>query len=308
VNKLSKAVSAYITMRHQLGYKLTNATCVLNRFVAFMAQKKKNTIKTKLVLEFITQDGSSNINQWTTKKIGIIRRFAIFQHAMDLRTEIPPPHLLQHNYSRRTPYIFTENEIDRLLKAVSESVGKHQLADTFYTFFGLIAVTGMRISEAILLNNESVDLSEGVLEIRYTKFQKTRKLPLHPTTTERLRRYVRNRDRHYCLQPVSPFFVNSCGGRLNRKTAQNIFRKMCLKANVGREKCLKPRILDFRHSFAVRNLLRCYLEGLDVDQTVAILSRYLGHENPEYTYWYLTATPELLSLINLRSEKKYWRT
>jgi integrase len=307
MNKLFKAVSDYITMRRQLGYKLANAANILNRFAAFMVQKKEETIKIKLVLEFITQSDNSKISYWTTKKIGIIRRFAIYQHAIDRLTEIPPPHLFQSKYSRRTPYIFSENEIGRLLEAVSGSVGKHQLSNTFYTFFGLIAVTGMRISEAISLNNESVNISEGSLEIHYTKFQKSRKLFLHPTTIEKLKEYVRNRDRHYPVQPVSAFFVNSRGGRLNCKTAQKIFRKMCVRADVGIEKGLKPLILDFRHTFVIRNLLRCYQEDLDVDQTVALLSRYLGHENPECTYWYLTTTPELLSLINLRAEKKYWR-
>lgn len=306
MNKLFKSISDYLTMRRQLGYKLAHVAGVLKRFAEFMMQKKRNIITTNLVIEFVTKNHSKK-SCWTTKKIGMIRGFAIYQHAIDQRTEIPPRHLLRYKYTRRTPYIFNDNEVSQLLKAVSGSVGKRQLADTFYTFFGLIAVTGMRTSEAISLNNESVDLSEGIIEIRYTKFQKSRKIPVHPTTIEALKRYVRNRDMHYLVLPASAFFINHHGDRLDRTTVQKIFRKMCVRAGVGATAHLKPRILDFRHSMAVRNLQRCYEEDLDVDQIIAILAHYLGHENPEYTYWYLTMTPELFSLINLRTEKKYWK-
>jgi integrase len=305
MHKLSTIVIDYITMRRQLGYKLRNEVSVLNSFVAFMAEKNKVTIKTKLALEFVARRSKSCTSRWPAAMFGMIRRFAIYLHAIDPKTEIPPAHLLPYNNSRRTPCILSENDIIRLLEAVSNSVGKHRFANTFYTLFGLIAVTGMRTCEALSLNDESVDLSEGIIEIRQTKFRKSRKIPLHISTKETLKKYVRNRNKRHPVRRA--FFVSSRGGRLDRTVVQRIFRKMCVTANLSTEGSLGPRIMDLRHTFAVRNLMRCYQEDLDVDQMIAILSTYLGHENPEHTYWYLTSTPELLSLINLRAEKKYWR-
>jgi integrase len=307
MNKLYKAVTDYITMRRQLGYKLINEASVLKRFTAFMAQQNKSTVKTKLVLEFVAQGIYSNGSRWPTTILGIIRRFAVYLHAMDPKTEIPPTHLLPSNYSRRTPYIFSENEIIRLLDAARNSIEKYRFVDTFRTLFGLIAVTGMRTNEAISLDDDCVDLAEGIIEIRQTKFQKSRKIPLHASTGEVLKKYMKDRNEHYPVRKVSAFFLGIRGGRLDRTTVERTFRKMCVTAKVSTEGHLEPRIIDLRHAFAVRNLLRCYQEDLDVDQTIATLSIYLGHENPEYTYWYLTSTPELLSLINQRAEKIYWR-
>jgi integrase len=194
-----------------------------------------------------------------------------------------------------------------LLNAARASAGKYQFCETAYIFFGLIAVTGMRTSEALALDDESVDLSSGIIEIRNTKFKKSRKLPLHASTTIMLKRYVKNRDKHYPIRKTLAFFINCRGDRLGATSVQKSFRKMCITGDVFTKGSLDPRIIDLRHTFAVTNLLRCYQEDLDVDQTVAFLSTYLGHENPENTYWYLTSTPELLNLINQRTEKKYWR-
>jgi integrase/recombinase XerD len=307
MNKLYKAVADYITMRRQLGCKLINEARVLKRFIAFMTKKKKITVKTKLALEFVAQRTNLNNSRWPTAMIGIIRRFAVYLHAIDPKTEIPPTHLLPNNYSRRTPYIFSEDEIMRLLGAASNSAEKYGFVDTFHTLFGLIAVTGMRTSEAISLNDDCIDLSEGIIEIRQTKFQKSRKIPLHASTNDVLKKYMKDRNEHYPVPKVPAFFLGIRGGRLDRTIVERTFRKMCVTAKVFAEGHLEPRIIDLRHTFAARNLLRCYQENLDVDRTIATLSIYLGHENPEYTYWYLTSTPELLNLINQRAEKIYWR-
>ncbi|MBA3603556.1 MAG: tyrosine-type recombinase/integrase [Parachlamydiaceae bacterium] len=165
----------------------------------------------------------------------------------------------------------------------------------------------MRTNEAISLDDEFVDLEEGIIEIHQTKFGKSRKIPFHASTKEILKEYVRTRDLHYPSRNNSAFFVNSHGCRIDRTAVQRTFRKMCINGDVGTIKGLNPRIMDLRHTFAVRNLLKCFKEDLDVDQVIIALSTYLGHENPECTYGYLTSTPELLSLINLRVEKKYWR-
>ncbi|MBA3603555.1 MAG: hypothetical protein H0W50_07940 [Parachlamydiaceae bacterium] len=120
MNNLCTAVTDYISMRRQLGYKMRNEAFVLNRFAKFMMQKKKNTIKTRLVLEFASQSQKPGISLWSAKVIGIIRRFAIYLHAINGKSEIPPTNLLPHSVLRKTPYIFSENEIVALLEAVNQ--------------------------------------------------------------------------------------------------------------------------------------------------------------------------------------------
>lgn len=303
MNKLSKSISEYIAMRRRLGYKLKDAAHVLHRLAIFMSKKNKSTIKTRLVLDFIAQENSC-CKKWIAEKIGFIRHFAIYQHAVDPKTEIPPACLLRHNYVRRRPYIFSKNEVIRLLSAARDLVDKYQFGDTAYIFFGLIAVTGMRTCEALALNDESIDLSNGTIKILNAKFKKSRTLPLHASTIEILKKYVKSRNKRYPIRMDSAFFLNCRGGRPSRQLVQKTFRKICVEADLFTEGRSDYRIMDLRHSFAVTNLLRCYQEDLDVDQTVAFLSIYLGHENPENTYWYLTSTPELLNLINQRTD---WR-
>ena len=307
MNKLLKMVTNYITMRRQLGYKLRNAANVLKKFAAFMEQKKKHTITTKLVRKFLAQRPISKNSRWPALMLGIIRRFAIYLHSINPKTEIPPANLVSQNYSRRTPWIYSQHDIIKLLVAVRDVVNNPWLAETYYTLFGLIAVTGMRTSEAISLNNESVDLTKGIIEIHKSKFQKTRKIPIHITTKEALERYVKKRKKCHPIQKTSAFFVNSFGGRLDCSAVQRVFGKIRTKAGLCNKQGLNPRIMDLRHSFVTKNLLRCYQENRDVDQVIPYLSIYLGHENPEFTYWYLSSTPELFNLINLRAEKKYWR-
>lgn len=175
---------------------------------------------------------------------------------------------------------------------------------TYSTLFGLLASTGLRISEAVGLSRESVDLANGVLTVRRSKFGKSRLLPLHCTTLAALQLYARRRDKLHPL-PRSPwFFVGQQGGRLDgwtlRATFISLSRQIGLRGDSDRH---GPRLHDFRHSFAVRTLLNWYQTGQDVEQKLPFLSAYLGHAHPSDTYWYLSATPELLAQATLRLEK-----
>lgn len=306
MTRLSKAVDYYLTMRHQLGFKLKNTKYVLNGFAAYLQSKKASYITSKLALEFAMQNRNSSPSQWAARLV-IIRRFALHMHAMDPRTEVPPQHLLPYSYHRRSPYIYSNNDIIKLLDACKNVRPKNPLySQTYYTLLGLIAVTGMRTSEALTLNRESVDMTLGIITIRESKFRKSRKIPIHSSVVKMLKKYADHRDRYLSKQRLPYFFLTIRGCGVGIQYFEKNFVKICILAGLRKQgKPGGPRIIDLRHTFAVQTLIKCYQDGLNVDAVIPILSRYLGHDNPVHTYWYLTGTPELLNLINTRLEKKF---
>lgn len=301
---LTKAVQGYLCMRCQLGFKLKGVANILNRFAAYMENKKASHITSKLALDFVMQNPNCSRSHCAIK-LGVIRRFATYLRTMDPLTEVPAD-LLPYLYQRRHPYIYSDDDIFKLLKSCTNLSAHCPLRPhTYYTLFGLIAVTGMRTSEAIALLRESVDLTNGIITIRESKFRKSRKIPIHASTVKQLARYVENRDLCFGKKQSSYFFVNNKGNGLSAYIARYVFNKICLATGLRKkDKCGGPRIIDFRHTFAIKTLMRCYQEGLSTDAVIPALSLYLGHENPLNTYWYLTSTPELLSLVNAHLEKK----
>ena len=177
-------------------------------------------------------------------------------------------------------------------------------AQTYSTLIGLIAVTGMRMSEPIGLDRNDVNLKEGVLTVRKTKFGKSRLVPLHPSTTDKLCEYARLRDR-LCPNPQSPsFLVSERGTRLTDCTVRRWFVIMSRKIGLrGPKDSHGPRLHDLRHGFAIKTLLNWYRAGVDVDQHMPVLATYLGHRHVADTYWYISAAPELLHQATLRLEK-----
>jgi integrase len=229
----------------------------------------------------------------------MVRQFAQHRSATDPRTEIPPQGLLPHRYRRRAPYIYRDEEIQTLIDAAKELPSSSGLrAWTFSTLFGLIAVTGMRMGEPIALNREDVDLSRGDLFIRGAKFGKSRLVPLHPSTQEVLQEYVRRRAAINPRPKTPSFFLCERGNRLTdgmvRWTFVKISHQIGLRGPGDRR---GPRLQDLRHTFAVKTIMRWYRAGLDVEQHLPELSTYLGHAHVADTYWYLSATPELLQLV-----------
>lgn len=292
-------------MRCQLGFKLENVSNILNNFAAYMESKKASHILNKLALDFAMQNRNCSPVNWAIK-LGVIRRFAIYLHTMDPRTEIPAPDLLPYSYHRRPPYIYSDDDIDKLLESCkSLSTNNSLRSQTYYTLFGLIAVTGMRTSEALALCNESIDFTNSIITISESKFRKSRKIPVHASTIKQLEKYAEDRDLCFIKKQSSYFFVNNRGRGLSSSVVHPVFTKICLAAGLKHKgKPAGPRIVDFRHTFVIRTLMRCYQEDLNTDVIIPTLSLYLGHENPLSTYWYLTAIPELLNLINAHLEKK----
>lgn len=305
MTSIRKAVENYLAMRRALGFKLRIQGAALNQFVAFLEKEKAFFITAGLALRWAKQSPDVNPAQWA-KRLSFVRGFARYWSATDPRTEIPPKGLLPHRYKRTAPHFYTDEEIERLLEAARHLPPSTPLRRwTYPTLFGLMAVTGMRVSEALALQQNDVDLNAGILTIRLTKFNKSRLIPIHPSTCEALRRYARQRDRIYTPRADTPFFVSRKGTALPDYMAQRTFAKLSLQIGLRKTSDrFGPRLHALRHRFAIKTLMDWYRSGVDVERQLPVLSTYLGHANVTGTYWYLTAVPELLTLTVTRLEKR----
>lgn len=303
---LRKAVENYLTMRRSLGFKLRDMEHNLHHFVSFMEQQEASIITVELALRWAQQPQGVQPAHWATR-LSFVRSFARYWSAIDPRTEIPPMGLLPYRPKRATPYIYSDEEIEQILNAAKNlSPSKGLRPWTYYTLFGLLAVTGMRISEVIHLGRGDVDLDQELLTVRLTKFSKSRLIPLHPSTVKNLKHYLRRRDQFHPWSTASRFFLSNQGIPLTDCMVRWTFVK--LSRQIGLRKigdCGGPRIHDLRHRFAVTTLLDWYRAGVDVEQRLPVLSTYLGHAHVTDTYWYLSAIPELLALTKDRLEKRW---
>jgi integrase len=208
---------------------------------------------------------------------------------------------------RAKPYVYSDAEIDALLAAAMALPPEGGLRRwTYYCLFGLIAATGMRLSEAIGLQRENVDLDTGLVTVRQSKFGKSRLVPIHPTTRAALRNYAKRRDAHLGSRCGPHFFVAERGGRLLHQYVHSVFWRLSREIGLRRPgDRTGPRVHDFRHRFAIQTLLNCYREGTDVEKKLPALSTYLGHTCVRDTYWYLSACPELMQEAARRLDRRW---
>ena len=301
---LRQLLDEYLATRRALGVGLKLAGSLLQRFVAFAAQTEAAFITTELALQWATEPRGVQPAQWANR-LGIVRRFARFAHAVDPRHEVPPPGLLSHRYHRSQPYLYSDGELDGLLRAAQGLSGTTGLRPcTYATLLALLAVTGMRSSEPLRLNRDDVDLARGVLTVRKSKFGKSRYIPVHESTRQALINYAAQRD-HLCPNPGRPsFFLSEHGARVTEWALRRTFVKLSRQVGLrGPSDSRGPRLHDLRHRFAVETLLRWYRDGIDVERHLPRLTTYLGHARVSDTYWYLTVTPELMQLAARRLDR-----
>ena len=306
MSALSRELDRYLTVRRNLGYDLDITERVLRSFIAFAEQQGADHINTDLFLRWQKAFGRANRQTWAGR-LGIVRLFAQWLHGIDPGHEVPPRALIQSRYRRARPYIYSNEEIRRIIDGAAALRSINGIrALTYATLFGLIAVTGLRIGEAISLDAGDVDLKTGVIALRRGKLGKARLLPLSDSTTARLIAYSKERDRLLGARPES-FFVSDHGKRLTDSGARYNFATICQSAGLRpAEKFNRhgrgPRIHDLRHTFAVRTLVDWYRKGKDPAREMIKLTTYLGHSDPVHTYWYIEAVPELLELASRRAE------
>ncbi len=301
MSTLRELLKDYLAMRRALGFQLhTDGTGLLS-FVAFMEQGHAEYISTDLALTWARQPTSVQPARWA-QRLRYVRGFAHYCRAIDPRTELPPLGLLPFSRQRPSPYFFTNDDIDCLLQGALAMPAKESFTNhTLYCVIGLLNVSGLRICEALGLNLDDVDLDEGILTIRATKFGKSRLVPLHETTIKVLADYRQLRDQFLAGHQVSHWFVNAQRESLGYDSVLRAFRRLTanMPSQPGRS---RPRLHDLRHRFALMTLLHWYREGRDVQRLLPILSAFLGHVQVSDTYWYLSACPELLEAAKERLE------
>ncbi len=298
-----QALNDYLRIRRSLGYRLREPESLLRNFVAFFQAERAPYITRQLALRWATQPAKAQPATWAGR-LGIVRRFAIWYSATEPRTEIPPAGLLPHRYRRKPPHIYSDEEIENVLRRSQQLPSPNGLrARTYTTLFGLLVATGMRVNEALGLDRVDVDLKRGILHIRRTKFGKSRYVPVHASTVEALKKYAEVRDRVFPAPLIPAFFISEKSSRITEWIARYTFAK--ISQRIGLRASAKghgrgPRLQDMRHRFAARTLIHWYRAGFDVERELPKLSTYLGHVHVNDTYWYLEAVPELLQLATDR--------
>ena len=304
---LRRELDRYLSVRRSLGYELGTSARALRRFVDFAEAEQAQHMTTALFLRWQGAFGQAGRQTWAAR-FGMVRLFAQWLHGLDPNHEALPRGLVPSRYRRARPYIYSAEEIVAIIDAAAELPSVYGMrGHTCSTLFGLIAVTGLRISEALGLNIGDADLDEGVLRICHGKLGKERLIPLVGNVIDRLRTYAIERDRLLGLTP-EPFFVNCGGGRLGDCSARYNFALACQRIGLRAPQQFGrhgrgPRIHDLRHTFAARTIIDWYRTGKDASREMIKLTTYLGHTSPDNTYWYIEAIPELLDLASRRVEE-----
>jgi len=292
----------YLDERHRLGYDARTTGYALRSFACYIDGLG---LDGPLTLEVMTawahhaKTNSDNPATWA-RRLKQLRPFTRWLQQFDPRTEVPDDTVLGHIGQRLAPHIYSEQEIVDLL-AAAHCLCPDLRGVTYETLFGLLAATGLRISEAVHLLDMDVDLNSGMLTVRQTKFAKSRQVPLHPSTIKALQCYRGQRNLQITATEETPFFISTRGQRhgctLSLRQVNRVFNSLRNQLKwVNRGAHTAPRIHDLRHTFVVRRVLLWHVQGVDIDQAMLALSTYVGHAMVTNTYWYLTGVPELMAL------------
>ncbi len=295
MTRLRDVAEDYLRMRRALGYQLKLSGWHLEKFITYLEQIAAETVTIENAVAWATSAGADP-SYWA-QRLSIVRQFARHLQTLDPACEVPPAQLLPYRAQRAIPYLYEPGEITALMHAAGE-LEPPLLAANYQTLIGLLAVTGMRVGEAIRLDRDDVHVRHRLLRIIDSKFGKSREVVLHDTTMDALTEYARLRDRRFPQPRCDAFLVSLRGTRLRKNCIQHMFARLLRVAGVRpRSPRCRPRVHDLRHAFAVRTLLEWYRDGVDVQARLPLLSTYLGHVNPASTFYYLSAAPELLALV-----------
>lgn len=294
---LTAAVESYIAMRRVCGFDFKSDGITLKGFGAFSDARAQHHVRSDIAIQWARQARSPHQR---ARRLGMVIRFARYMHAEDPRHQVPPPILGPEKRPRPVPYIFSREDIQRLMQAAAQSGYRTLRRATYSTLFGLLACTGLRLSEAIHLRY--ADITPEGLVIRRTKFRKSRLVSVHDTTRAALERYLELR------RPYAPLddhvFISLRRKPLLVTNAEHAFRTAAGKIGLRREPGRpRPTIHSLRHTFTVRALESCPDDRDRITRHMVALSTYLGHGHVAHTYWYLEATPQLMRDISERCER-----
>lgn len=298
MSALEERVAEYLALRRSLGYKLERAELLLGQFIAHLDTCGVEQFSVADAVAWATLPAGGD-RCWWAQRLSVVRGFATWLHNLDPAVEIPPVDILPFQARRAVPYLYSQADITALMDAAATLKGRLRQA-TYRTLIGLLAVTGMRVGEARHLDRADVDFTEGTLRVRHAKFDKSRLLPLHPSTTQALSDYLSLRDRLAPPDASTAVFISPPGRPLIACNVESIFRILVARAGLAPRGAARPRMHSLRHSFIVGAVLDGYQRGLDVQARLAVIATYAGHVDPKASYWYLTASPELMAVVGER--------
>lgn len=296
--ELSSYLASYLAVRTALGVRLQHEQRLLESFIdSVNRQGVSAPVRAVMAVDWACTPSPQGPRADAARRLSVVRRFLTFVRAHAPETEVPDHHLVA-GARRRAPYVFTPEQLTALLHAARqasppESLRPHTLA----TLVGVLASTGIRTGEALQLELSDVQLDADPprLLIAPAKFQKARWVPLHATTVTQLRQYLQLRQQYVPQSTTKVVFLSATGHPVRHAALLSWFSQTCRRLGFQpTENMRRPCLHSLRHTFAVRRVVEWYDAGLDVHERLPHLSVYLGHIHPRESYWYLTATPELL--------------
>lgn len=289
VNDLRDLVDRYLQVRRTMGFRLEEDERILGLFLRFLDEQhspEQNLVNT---LEWAGTGSSSSV---VSIRISVVRRFVRWGQPFDPRLEPIPQRLLPMKTHRATPYIYPPEQTSAPMDRAARLPQLHRAA-TYWTLLGLLSCTGMRVGEALRLDRSNVH--DGLIHINDSKFGVSRVVPVDPSTVQALGNYTRLRDAKFPHPGTEAFFVSLRGTRLIYSNVHITVQGLLKAAGIDAiSKQCRPRIHDFRHTFATATLRDAHVAGRDPGQLLPILATYLGHRSVQGTFWYLEADPALL--------------
>lgn len=308
MKSIEQGLTEYIAMKRAMGFSFQDHERHLKDFCSFLKAKNKKFIAVEIAKEWALGEDKKP-TWWHSKKLSQLRSFALYWKTMEPKTELWPEGIWPIRYQRKNPYIYRDEEIQLLLRSCRILKPEESIRPlTFEMLFGLIASCGLRLSEAVNLKKVDVDLQNGLISVKKTKFYKPRIVPLHRTTLQKMAEYAKARD-NFCNQylsghnPSEMFFISNDDRVITTGVAEWTFNKVALSCGVRSESRRGPRLHDLRHTFVVRSLEDWYRQGKNIEILLPILSTYVGHVQPSSTYWYISSTPELMGMASEKLDK-----
>jgi integrase/recombinase XerD len=300
------AADSYLALRRAMGFTIEKPGRLVLQFADHLDRLGVEQLTIEAALAWARQPTNADPSWWAYR-LSAVRGFAAYLQPRRPGAQIPPADLLPLRTKRATPYLYSAHDVAALMTA-ARALPTPLTAATYETFIGMLAVTGLRVGEAINLDRADIDLDTRMLTVRNGKFGKSRHVPLHPSTVEHLRGYAHRRDQTLPSPAATMFFLSTAGTRLSDGRVRSTFRGLVQAAGLRpRSARCRPRLHDLRHSFAVNTVLDWYHNDEDVQARMPLLSTYLGHVDSSATYWYLSTTPELMALACARLERSQVR-
>lgn len=288
----------YLTLRRALGCKLERAERDLRKFLDYLRQHQQETLTVRSATDWVRQARHGSVGPGLAMEA--LRGLAAFAHAHDPAHELLPPGLIPRKRTRMVPYLYSDADITALQTAAGQLRGTLR-PGTYATLIALLAVTGLRIGEALALDDGDIDTEREMVIVRQDKAQSFRLVPLHATALAAIASYQQHRDQVLPGRATPALLVSPAGERLTYNAVHKTFARLFAVAGLTpRSARCKPTIHGLRHTFAVTTLAGWYRDGADVPARLPRLSTIMGHSGPASSYWYLSSSPELMALAAKR--------